>query len=227
MQLVLRSLTIWLAGLSMSYAESPTTAVLQQLNEAKSEYNNESAKVMEALLESLEKKLSVARKRGQQPVVDVLLAEQKALQQYGDLPQSTTQSQFQRLVSLAGILDKAYSETRLELTKLGKIADAKMIESEQEDFRFRKSIQQTRATLMGTWRLKMGSYTSDFTFFPDGTMFHSAANFRGTWIVDLDKKAIVVRAPGKDTGGDQINLPLDPQGTKGRGRNGAFTLTKK
>jgi hypothetical protein len=107
--------------------------------------------------------------------------------------------------------------------------DARAIEKEHDAFRFGVAIQQTRATLLGSWKLKMGGYETTLTFYPDGTVFHSTASFKGTWQVDLPTKCIQVRPPKteKDEDGDMINLPLNPGGTTGRSSaSGTFVATK-
>lgn len=83
---------------------------------------------------------------------------------------------------------------------------------------------------MGTWKLELGEYRSDFTFHPNGTMFHSTENHMGTWVIDGKKQRILVYGPGGAGPGkpaDEIPLPLDVRGTKGTGANGGMiTLTK-
>jgi len=194
---------------------------------AKAAYEAETGRIYAVISASIEKRLGAAQKSGQKQVVAALVAEQKAFEDYKDIPPTTPAALQRKLASFTRIMDDAYSDEVKTLTKAGEAEGAKALEKEQQEFRQRVAIQSTRRTLMGTWKLQMGSYKSDFTFFPDGTMFHSTENFRGTWEVDLETRRILVKAPNGG-GTDKINLPLDPKGTEGLSSSGGvFKLTKK
>jgi hypothetical protein len=194
---------------------------------AKTTYTEEVSKVDNAISEAIENRLALAHKSGNIRAVDACLAEKKAFLEYGDLPLQTPIAQQRKLIELAKTMDKAYSDELKVLTREMKIPLAKALIKEQQSFHQRIAIRTTRITLMGDWKLQMGGYSSIFTFYPDGTMFHSTENFYGTWRVDLETQQIVVSPPGS-TGGDRINLPLNPKGTNGLSTSGGvFKLTKK
>lgn len=194
---------------------------------AKATYESEVNKVETSISELLKKRLAVARNSGNSRAVDALLADQKAFEEYGDLPLQTPTGQQRKLSDMAKFMDKAYSEEVKRLTGEMKAAEAAAIENEQKAFRQRNSLRTTRITLMGEWKLQKGNYTSNFTFYPDGTMYHSTEEFRGTWRVDLEAQQIIVQAP-ESTSSDRIILPLDPKGTEGLSSSGGgFKLTKK
>ncbi len=195
---------------------------------AKATYEAEISKLDNAIAEAIDNRLAQAQKSGNIRAVDVCLTEKKAFLEYGDLPLQTPTAQQRRLSELAKTMDKAYSDELKLLTKEKKIPLAKALMKEQQSFHQRIAIRTTRITLMGDWKLQMaGGYSSVFTFYPDGTMFHSTENFHGTWRIDLDTQQIIVAPPGS-TAGDKINLPLNPKGTNGLSSSGgAIKLTKK
>jgi len=159
---------------------------------AKATYESEVNKVETSITELLKKRLTVARNSGNSRAVDALLADQKAFEDYGDLPLQTPAGQQRKLSDMAKFMDKAYSEEVKRLTSEMKTAEAAAIENEQKAFRQRNSLRTTRITLMGEWKLQKGNYTSNFTFYSDGTMYHSTEEFRGTWRVDLEAQQIIV-----------------------------------
>lgn len=212
--------------LSLIIAMAPGFADESDFETAKANYDAEVGKIYTVISEAIDKRLVVAQKSGQAQTVAAVLAEQKAFVDYGDIPPKTPVPQQKKLAELAKIMDEAYFDELKNLTKSMMLVEAEALKKAQADFRQRIAIQTTRITLMGTWKLQMGSYNSNFTFYPDGTMFHSTENFRGTWRVDLTTQQIIVSPPGGG-GGDQINLPLDPKGTSGLSSSGGvFKLTK-
>lgn len=205
-------------------AEEPAPS---EFEAAKAKYQTETEKIYEAISVSISKRLEAAQEAGQAQATTIVLAEQKAFGDYRDIPHYIPGMQQLKLIELAKGMDAAYSSEIKNLTKAKKNEEAESLRKEQRDLRQRVAIQNTRKTLLGKWKLQMGNYSSDFTFYPDGTMFHSAENFRGTWQVDPVTQRIIVSPPGGGNG-DKINLPLDPKGTSGQSSNGGmFKLTKK
>lgn len=212
----------------LAYAQDDAKAVLQKLSEEKLEYEAGVAKVISDLTKTAERKLEQAESRGQQKTVEVLISELKGLGSYGDLPPWSAVGHRNKLNSLVKKMDSRYSEARVELVKLQLSEVASQIDREQEEFRFLASMRATRTTLLGTWNLKMPNYSSNFTFFPDGTMYHSTQNFKAVWNVDLPSKQIVIGLEKAGRRRDRIYLPLNARGTKGKSSSGGeFTLTKK
>lgn len=214
-------------------ARADESAILSELERVKTLYSTEIVRVEAMIGDAVEKRLIAARKGGNKKLVDLIEIEQKAFQDYSDIPPATPAVVRKKAATLAATLDRAYVAALRSLTKEGLDDEAAAVQKEYDEFQFRIAMRQTRSTLMGTWKLEMGGYWSDFTFHPDGTMYHSTEKHTGTWRVSVPKRCIMVFGPGggdpaTGSGADMINLPLDPRGTEGKGSNGGgFTLTKK
>jgi len=222
-----------LVYLLLSFCETPTTALAQtdfeRLQTAKAIHSSEYNKVRDAIAKILDQRVSALQRQGNQPAVELLLAEKELFDQYGDLPSVTAPPHLKKLTTLASNLDKAFIKAREDATRQGRLNDARVIEKEHDVFRFGVAIRQTRATLLGSWKLKLGGSETTLTFYPNGTVFHSTESSKCNWKVDLPKKCIQVRPPRiqKDEDGDMINLPLNPGGTTGRSlAGGTFVVTK-
>ena len=227
LEMIIKFCTVLLLFMPVALTVADDQPTRSEFEVAKSTYESEVSKVDNVISETINKRLAVAKKSGNSRAVEAILAEQKAFAEYGDLPLLTPAVQQRKLSELAKIMDKVYSDELKNLTREMKTGEAEAMEKEQRAFRQRNSIRTTRMTLIGAWKLQMGNYTSTYTFYPDGTMFHSTENFRGTWRVDLDTQQIIVAPPGS-TIGDKINLPLNPKGTEGLSSSGGvFNLTKQ
>ena len=218
-------LVVTISAVSCLAEDAPDTSKFET---AKATYEAEAGKIHELISDAIDQRVAKAQRSGQPQAVAVALAEQEAFVEYGDIPPTTPASQQRKLATLAKFMDDAYSSEVKALTKAMKSAEAAALVKEQQAFRHRIALQSTRKTLMGTWKLKMSNYSTDFTFFPDGTMYHSTENHRAKWHVDLETNQIIVLPPGGKGRGDRINLPLNPRGTEGiSSSGGTFKLTKK
>jgi hypothetical protein len=214
------------------HGEPDPTSVKDDLDRARATYTAEFTEATQGIEDALTKRLTAARKAGNKQLIDAIENEAKAFHDLGEIPPPTPSALRRKITSLDSAMEKALAIAIRDFVKLGMAAEADAAEKERTEFHDKIALRQTRTTLMGKWTLKMtGGYTTDCTFYPDGTMFHSTANQVFTWELDAKKRLVLFCGP--DGGGparnrEKIMLPLDVRGTKGLAVSGeAFTLTKK
>ncbi len=215
---------------SLPLAGAEDTAIQDALNQAKETYTTEMLKLHEAISESLERRMNVARKMGNKAIADSVALEQKKFNEQGEIPRSAPASLRRRAAVLSAGLETAYATAIRDFLKAGRDDAAAVAEKDLMEFQELVLVGRARTLLIGTWTLELGNYKSDLTFYPDGTFFHSYENHTAPWKIDAKNKCLLLYCPGGSgtDKADKINLPLDPKMNRGLSWTGPmFTFTKK
>ena len=206
--------------------ESNEDPVKAKLELAQKNFQTEIEKFNDSVKELMEKKVAVARKTGNKPVVDGLNVELNAFTRDETVPTSVPVTFQRRQASIRSKLADAYEVAVKEYTKLGADAEAKQMVDALKTHQQFDELAAIRKTLIGAWHLKLGSYTSNLIFHADGTVAYTTAKKTFKWVIDLD--AGHVKCNFGDGRGDTIKLPLNEKGTTGINVNGhEFVLTKQ
>lgn len=215
---------------SLPFAGAEDTSTQHALDQAKETYTTEMLKLHEAISDSLERRMNVARKMGNKAIADSVTLEQKKLNEQGQIPRSAPANLQRKAAVVAAGLENAYATAIRDFLKSGRDDAAAVVEKELAEFQELPTIGRSRLLLIGTWTLEMGNYVSDLTFYPNGTFFHSRENHTAPWKIDVKNKCLLLYGPGGSGNdkADKINLPLDPKMNRGVSWTGPmFTFTKK
>lgn len=210
--------------------QSNESTIHSRLSKAKAFYASESAKVQEAIANSIDRRLAAARTMGDKSLVEAIELERKTFEEHKDVPPAAPAGLKQRAASLVATMENAYMAAIREFVRSNKDAEAAAVEKELAEFQQKILILRTREVLIGTWTLEMGNYSSDITFRPDGTYFRSRENHSAPWKLNPEKRYLLMYGPGgsDNDAADRVNLPLDPKANKGTSWTGpTFTLTRK
>lgn len=206
--------------------ESNEDPVRTKLELARKNFQTEIEKFNDSVKELMEKKIAVARKTGNKPVVDGLNAELNAFTRDETVPASVPVPFQRKQATIRSKLADAYEVAIKEYTKQGADAEAKqMVDALKAHHQF-DELAAIRKMLIGTWHLKLGSYTSNLIFHADGTVTHTTEKQTFKWVIDLE--AGHVKCNFGDGRGDTIKLPLNEKGTTGHNFRGhEFVITKQ
>ncbi len=206
--------------------ESNEDPVKAKLELAQKNFKAEIEKFNDSVKELMEKKIAVARKTGNKPVVDGLNVELNAFTRDETVPVSVPVAFQRKQATIRSKLADAYEVAIKEYTKQGADAEAKQMVDALKGHQQFYELAAIRKTLIGTWNLKLGSYTTNLIFHADGTVTHTTEKKTFKWVIDLE--AGHVKCNFGDGQGDTIKLPLNEKGTTGINVNGhEFVVTKQ
>lgn len=210
-------------GIAEESSEDPVTVKLER---ARTSYQAEIEKFNDSVKELLEKKIAVARKAGNQQIVDGLNTELNLFTSDETMPYSVPVPLHRKQTSIRSKMAEAYEVAIREYTKKGADAAAKEVVQQLKVLQRLEELAAIRRSLVGTWNLKLGGYTTNLIFYPDGTVNHTTEKKTLTWLIDLD--AGQVKCKDGDAAWDTIKLPLNEKGTTGFNSVGSeFTITKQ
>ncbi len=207
--------------------ESSEDPVKAKLELARKNFQTEIEKFNDSVKELMEKKIAVARKTGNKPVVDGLNVELNAFIRDETVPASVPVTFQRKQASIRSKLADAYEVAIKEYTKQGADAEAKQMVDALKAHQQFDELAAIRKMLIGTWNLKLGSYTANLIFHADGTVTHTTEKKTFKWVIDLEAGQVKY-VYGKEGQADIIKLPLNDKGTTGINGNGhEFIITKQ
>lgn len=207
--------------------ESSEDLVRAKFELARKNFQTEIEKFNDSVKELMEKKVTVARKTGNKPVVDGLNVELNAFIRDETVPANIPVSFQRKQSSIRSKLADAYEVAIKEYTKRGADAEAKQMVDALKAHQQFDELAAIRKLLIGTWNLKLGSYTSNLIFHADGTVTHTTEKKTFKWVIDLGAGQVKCD-DGNEGRGDIIKLPLNDKGTTGLNWHGhEFVLTKQ
>lgn len=167
---------IALAALAPARADDVET-VKEKLFQAKKLYDGESRKFRASVTDALDKREDAARKAGDKKAVDAVKGERDRFEKEGELPPATAPAARDQMKAARAKLDKAYTATVKDLTKLKEDAAAEAVEKEQTKFNLDASLLfGKRAYLASLKHFDVKAHENWFT--NDGTVAGSGGKKR-------------------------------------------------
>lgn len=125
--------TVLICGVATAADEDP---VEKKLTDAKAEYEKAAENARSGLLADLKKKEKAAQKAGDFKTLEKVQAETKAFEDSGELPKSVPVRRYEgQLRTARALQEEAYGVAVKEYTKDGKIALAKAVHQELDEFK--------------------------------------------------------------------------------------------
>jgi hypothetical protein len=129
----LASILICSMSLFCSDVRADEDTILEQLETAKAEYDDEMDRVHASVMTSLETKLAAAKKAGSLEQVEKIQAEIDAFDNEDQLPTLVSTRQYKRELSKAcKKMENAFVEARTAYVKVDKTDEAKVIQAQLE-----------------------------------------------------------------------------------------------
>lgn len=213
---------MFLAAGPNTYADESADPIGAKLETARLKYKKDLEQFSNSVKDLLDKKEESARKTGNKAVVDNLREELKTFEADAILPSIVPASFERKLSAIRGEMEQAFKLAIKDYTKKRSDDDAKKVEEELKVFRDAAVLSATKQALLGTWKLQIGSYSSDLVFHANETVEITTERATSPWKIDLKANIIDVEGVGK------VKLPLSEKGTSGvsfKGDN--FTMTKQ
>jgi hypothetical protein len=131
----------------------PADPIKEQLDKARAAYQDEAARLRQALLDQLDKREEAARTDGNKKQVDEVKAQREAFADRGELPKMVpTDSYRQGLKSAVATLEVAYNAAIKDYTKASEDKKAQAVEDELKEFRKEsESTSAKKPVVVATW----------------------------------------------------------------------------
>lgn len=197
----------------------------QKVEKAQTTYQSESEKLRTSVKEAMEKQVEIARKSGNKTALDVLNKEISQFESGGPIPSFLPEAYHKKQIVMLQRLENALDAAVKEYTKKGNDSDADSVAKELKSIRDVLQFIEVRRMIVGTWKLKAGSFEAEVAFSGDGTA-HTSTNHDCSWAFNADKQVLTWTYPHGLK--ESVNLPIDTRGTKGMSSRGVkFVITKK
>lgn len=199
--------------------------VEEKVQTARTAYERSVEQLQAAVRAFMEKEIASAQSAGEADKLAMLERELSRFESSEVVPSTAPKSLHEdqvaavrRFVDVANAAIKAY-------TRAGDKAVVQLIEAERDKVAAVGTKAIVRTQLVGVWNLNSVNYSTSFILKPDGKMTHTTARLEMDWEVDVEKGIVLCTCPGHGT--ETIQLPINPRGTRGFGRQGNRWTIKK
>lgn len=196
-----------------------------RIERSQQSYQKEMDEHSTSVIKIIEGKIEVARKSGNRAQIDSLNADLESFKNDEILPMFVSMAVRRKQAVMRAKLEKAYESAIKEYSKASQDAQAKEIGQQLKDFRNEPARRLAKKSLLGTWQVTSGNYTTAFTFDADGTVKYDTEKVTLPWKIDVENGYVLTGDPDAPT--DKIKLPLDEKGTSGLSANGNTIVLKK
>lgn len=217
--------SVFLAVFTASNIRAQEDPIKSRIERTYESYQKEIEEFNTSVIKVLEGKIEVARKSGNKPQIDSLNSELDFFKSDAVLPMTVSMALRRKQVVLRTKLEKAYESAIKEYSKAGQDAEATQVELRLKEFREEPIRNLTKRTLLGTWQVTSGNYTTAFTFNADGTVKYATEKVTLPWKIDVESGYVIIGDADRPT--DRIKLPLDEKGTSGLAATGNTIVLKK
>ena len=223
---VLSCLILTMGTISLA-DESTDDPINFKLAQARESYIKDITKFSEEFEKAIESKIADARKSGKQEIVDGLKAELEAFNREGAIPSKTPVALRRKRSVIRGKMEAAYETAIKGYTKSGNDVRRKKLEEELIAFQLPEKIAAIKTDLIGIWKVKIGVWNTDLTFFENGKAFETTDNLYGEYTIDMEAKTVTIIWEN-GIGRWVHKLPIDPKGTPSTDSRGAeFVIIKQ
>ncbi len=175
-----------------------------RLTKAKETYDTEIEQFKKSIVDSIEKRAEIARKKSDLKMLEKIKVERIAFDDLGELASDTPQAVLQKASLIRSRLDLAYRTAIKECTTAKKDQEAQAIDKDYQEFK-RNPIgvtaeERAKCHILGKWKIGEGPNANVIDVFADGSVVEyiasGAVHTRGKWTVERSGTVLVTLQNG-------------------------------